>query len=421
MSRWLYSLLWHLLLPLIPLRLVWRSIKQPAYRHHVAERFGFYPAVTDVRPCLWLHAVSVGEMRAAMPLVYALQQRYADHALLLTCMTPTGRDTALQVYGDDVRIVYLPYDLPWAVRRFMKHYRPQIGVFMETELWPNLIAACRRAEVPLLLANARLSQRSAQGYERVRAVIAPAIASINHIAAQSSDDAQRLRSLGARSLSVCGNTKFDIEPPTAMLERGQAFRARIGAGRRVVLCASTREGEEALLLEHLPQPWPADWLWLIVPRHPQRFDDVAEQVAARGLTVQRRSDELDVGANTQVWIGDSMGEMFAYYTACDLAFIGGSLLPFGAQNLIEPAAVGRPVLIGPSTFNFAEATRLAVEAGAAEIVDDAEAFWKRVAELLQDAPERARRGEAGLAFCAQHRGATQRIMYEVKRLMQRQD
>lgn len=415
MSRLLYTLLWHLLLPALPLRLLWRGLRQPDYRRHWGERFGCYAPVADARPCLWVHAVSVGEMRAALPLVQALRQRYPDHRILLSCMTPTGRDTARQVYGADAEVVYLPYDLPWAVRRFVRHFRPRLGLFMETELWPNLIAACHRDSVPMLLANARLSARSARGYARVRALIAPAIARLDHIAAQTDEDAGRLCQLGGRAISVCGNTKFDITPPAAQLQLGEHFREGF-AGRRVLLCASTREGEEALLLEHRPHDWPADWLWVLVPRHPQRFDEVAARVQAQGLRLKRRS-EGPPDADTQVWLGDSMGEMFAYYAACDLAFVGGSLLPFGAQNLIEPAAVGRPVLIGPHTYNFAEATRLALAAGAAEQVDDAPAFWRRAAELLRNEAELRRRGEAGLEFCARHRGAARRVLHEVEKLL----
>lgn len=417
MSRLLYSLLWHVLLPLIPLRLLWRGMRQPQYRQHVGERFGCYRTPATQQPRLWLHAVSVGEMRAALPLVRALQQQYPQHALLLTCMTPTGRDTARQLYGDSVELVYLPYDLPWAVQRFVAYFRPQLAIFMETELWPNLIAACRQRRVPTLLANARLSERSARGYGRIRALIGPALASLDHVAAQTPDDAERLRALGASGISICGNTKFDIEPPPAMLQLGDEFRRRAGAGRRILLCASTREGEEELLLQHVPRPWPADWLWIIVPRHPQRFDDVAARVAAHGMSLQRRSDEMPLATSTQVWLGDSMGEMFAYYAACDVAFIGGSLLPFGAQNLIEAAAVGRPVLIGQYTFNFAEATRLALQSGVATTVDDAPAFWSAAAGLLDDEAERERRGTAGLLFCRQHRGAAERIMQQVARLL----
>ena len=413
----LYSLLWHLLLPAVWLRLYWRGRKQPGYRQHQAERFGRY-AQHAKEPMIWLHAVSVGETRAAAPLVKALQRDYPTHRLLLTVMTPTGRETAQQLFGDSVELVYLPYDLPWATRRFLQHFRPALGLIMETELWPNLIAAARRENMPLLLVNARLSERSYRGYRRIAALIRPALQNLTAIAAQTAADAERLRQLGAREIAICGNVIFDIAPPEAQIALGQQFRQGF-ATRQVILTASTREGEEALLLAAAPKPWPADWLWLLVPRHPQRFDEVAAMAEAAGLAVQRRSQTLTPAADTAIWLGDSMGEMFAYYTACDLALIGGSLLPFGAQNLIEAAACGKPVLIGPHTFNFAEASARALEAGVAETVADAQAFWQLVASLLPDTETLSARGTAGLQFCQQHRGATERILALVHRWLPR--
>lgn len=417
MSRLLYTLLWHALLPLLPLRLLLRAVRQPAYLRHVPERFGCYarrpPAAHAPRP-LWLHAVSLGEVRATLPLVRLLRQDYPDLPLLISCMTPTGRDAARELYGEQVQVVYLPYDLPWAVRAFLHHFRPQLGLCMETELWPNLIAACSAAGLPLLLINARLSARSARGYRRIAGLMRPALAQLAHVAAQTEADAARLQALGATSLSVCGNVKFDFTPPAEQLQRAEQFRQGFVAGRKIFLCASTREGEEQLLLDQRPQPWPDDWLWIIVPRHPQRFAEVEQRLQAAGLRVQRRSSDVPLAHDTQVWLGDSMGEMFAYLAASDLVFIGGSLLPFGAQNLIEAAAVGRAVLIGPHTFNFAEATRLAVQAGVAEVVPDAARLWQRVQDLLADAAERQRRGEAGLQFCASHRGAARRILQQAR-------
>lgn len=420
MSRLLYALLWHALLPLLPLRLLWRGRRQPEYLQHVAERFGRYASPASPGPCVWLHAVSVGEMRAAQPLVRALQQRFPDHRLLLTCMTPTGRATAAQLYGDSVDLAYLPWDLPWAVRAFVRHFRPRLGILMETEIWPALIAACHREQVPVVLANARLSERSARGYARIRGLIGPALGRLAHVAAQSPDDARRLQALGAQRVTVCGNSKFDIDPPPELLQRGAHFR-QLCEGRRVFLCASTREGEEALLLQQRPADWPSDWLWLLVPRHPQRFAEVEQLCRTAGLNVQRRSDGEPVRPETQVWLGDSMGEMFAYYAACDLAFVGGSLLPFGAQNLIEPAAVGRAILIGPHTFNFAEATRHALAAGAAEQIASAAALWHRAGQLLQDDARREHMAGAGLAFSREHRGATARIVACVEAVMQKRD
>ena len=416
LMRWVYSLLWLLLLPLALLRLWWRGRKQPGYRRQWPERLGVYTQHSS-RPLLWVHAVSVGESRASAPLVRALQARYPGHQLLLTCMTPTGRDTIAQSFGDSVLLAYLPYDFPLFARRFLRQFRPQLAVFMETEIWPNLLAACREQGVPTVLANARLSQRSLCGYQRTGALAQAAVASFNAIAAQSSADVVRLQQLGGRNIRLCGNLKFDVDPPPVQLALGAEFRQRWGSARPVILCFSTREGEEALLLASRPQPWPTGWLWVIVPRHPQRFDDVATLVEEAGLSLQRRSADQPLSDATQVLLGDSMGEMFAYYSACDLAFIGGSLLPFGAQNLIEAAACGKPILIGPHTFNFAEATRLALAAGAAETVASGLQFWERAAALLPDATTRQARGQAGLQFVASHRGATAKTLAVIESVL----
>jgi 3-deoxy-D-manno-octulosonic-acid transferase len=291
---------------------------------------------------------------------------------------------------------------------------------METELWPNLIAACRDAAVPLLLVNARLSEKSARRYARFPRLTRGALQGLAAIAASGAEDARRLRELGAAEVAVLGNMKFDIAPPAPQLELGLTFRSRCG-GRPVFLCASTREGEEAPILDAWQKVGAGGTvnapLLAIVPRHPQRFDEVARLIAARGFGLQRRSDEQLVAAATQVWLGDSMGEMFAYYAAADVACVGGSLLPFGSQNLIEPCAVGTPVLIGPSTFNFAEAAQAALAAGAARQVADAAALVETALALLADQPARAAMGAAGRAFSAEHRGATARTLALVENVI----
>ena len=419
MARLLYSLVLHGLLPYVGLRLLWRARRQPAYLEHVGERFGIYPSRrVGAEGVIWLHAVSVGETRAAQPLVAALRAAYPGHRILLTHMTPTGRDTSEVLFGEGVQRAYLPYDYPWAVRRFLRHFRPSLGVFMETEIWPNLIAACGAAGVPLLLLNARLSAKSARGYARFRRLTRPALAGFRAIAAQTEDDAARLRQLGAANVSVTGSMKFDVLPPAAQLAAGRALRRRWGA-RPVLLAASTRDGEEALLLDAFARSGPAEALLVLVPRHPQRFDEVALLAQARGLKLARRSADEDIAPDTRVVLGDSMGEMFAYYAACDVAFIGGSLLPYGSQNLIEACAVGVPVLVGPSTYNFAEAAEKAVAAGAALRVADADEVMRRAGELLADEAARRSMGEAGKAFTAQHRGATARAMELIEAILGR--
>ena len=437
MTHFLYTIAIHALLPWALLHLLWRARRQPEYLHHWGERFGFYGADPPVSSLIWIHAVSVGETRAAQTLIAALRKRYPDQRILLTHMTPTGRATSAALFGAGVTRAYLPYDAPWAVRRFLRHFRPGIGIVMETELWPNLVAACRDADIPLLLVNARLSEKSARRYARFPVLTRGTLQALAAIAASSTEDAQRLRDLGAPAVEVFGNLKFDIAPPTGLPD----FRPRIGT-RPVFLCASTREGEEALILDawqkvgdgpsqadaRLPplgvggsEPGLRAWgankvgagetaLLAIVPRHPQRFESVAQLVVAHGLKMQRRSDELPVAADTQVWLGDSMGEMFAYYAAADVAFVGGSLLDFGCQNLIEPCAVGVPVLLGPSTFNFAEAARLALAAGAARQVGNAAELVAQALALMADESGRTVMGDAGRAFATQHRGATARTM-----------
>ena len=413
--RALYTLTIWLALPLVFVRLWWRGMKQPEYRRQLGERFGRYRDI-PARPVLWLHAVSVGETRAAQPLVRALREAWPDHAMVLTCMTPTGRAATEELYGGAVICIYLPYDYPFAVRRFLSAFRPRLGLIMETEVWPNLIALCAAEGVPLALVNARLSERSARGYARVASLSRPAFAGFARVCAQTGDDRDRLRTLGARSVAVTGNLKFDATPAPDLVARGRAWRdAR--AGRQMLLAASTRDGEEALLLDALMPLVRAGHLLALVPRHPQRFNEVARLATARGLAVARRTNTETPGPDIEVWLGDSMGEMAAYYAAADCAFIGGSLLPFGGQNLIEACAVGCPVLIGPHTHNFAEAADLAVAAGAAIRVTDAQQLAETAAQLLQDAPARERIGTAGADFTAAHRGATAKTMQVVEALI----
>jgi 3-deoxy-D-manno-octulosonic-acid transferase len=403
-------LLW-LLLPFIFLKLLRRSRRQPEYLQHLGERFGFYLA-NSAKPVIWLHAVSVGETRATVSLVAKLRASYPDHQILLTHTTPTGRAISEQLYGDEVLRVYLPYDYPFAVRCFLRHYRPELGILMETEIWFNLIHEAHAAGVPVLLLNARLSEKSARGYARASHLTRSALRQLNAIAAQTPDDAARLIQLGAGPVSVMGNLKFDIAPPPAMLTLGVALRGQFGTKRKIVLAASTREGEEALLLD----AWQAGGVLLvIVPRHPQRFDEIAQLLSSRGLRYQRRSENRDVASDIQVVLGDSMGEMFAYYAACDVAYIGGSLLPFGGQNLIEACSVGTPVLIGPHTYNFTEATRLAVEAGAAVRVNDAAELFQVAGSLLGDEGRLAAMRQQGVQFVASHRGATDKAMDVIAR------
>ena len=410
-----YTLVLWAALPFVLARLFWRGRSEPGYRRHVAERFGRYRA-RPKKPVIWVHAVSVGETRAAEPLVRLLAARHPECEILITQMTATGRDTAERLFGGMATLAYLPYDYPFAVRRFLAHFRPRLGMLMETEIWFNLVHACGRFGVPLLLANARLSEKSARGYETVEPLARAAFGRLSAVAAQSRADAERLAKLGAHAVEVTGNLKFDVAAPAEASALGAEFRRRYGS-RKVFLAASTRDGEEALLLDALAGQPLAPALMVIVPRHPQRFAEVARLLDRRGIAFVRRSEAAEVPAGCVCVLGDSLGEMAAYYASCDLALIGGSLLPYGAQNLIEACAAGVPVLVGPSIYNFAQAAAEAVQSGAALPVASAEEAVAEARRLLADEVARKTMSVAGLAFCAAHRGASERTAAMCERLL----
>ncbi len=421
LSLRLYSLLWWAMLPFVLLRLWWRGLREPGYRTHVGERLGSYDGHAEA-PLIWLHAVSVGETRAAEPLVRALLIAYPGYELLLTHMTATGRATGKAVFGSErrVRQAYLPYDTLTMTARFLKHFRPRVCLLMETEVWPSLIASCAAAGVPVVLVNARLSERSLRRGQRFAGLLGTAATQIALVAAQTEADARRLKAMGSREVVVTGNLKFDVKVPEAMRIAGSRLREQIGA-RPVLLCASTREGEEALLLAaYMRATLPPEFLLMIVPRHPQRFDEVAKLFTDQGLRVARKSalKGAMVPTDAQLLVGDTMGEMFAYYTACDFAFIGGSLLPLGGQNLIEACACGKPVLLGPHTFNFAQPSDDALAAGAALRVEDATAVFARTFDLLAERGQLAAMSAAALRFAQQEVGATQRTMALLRRYLQ---
>ncbi|MFL9924582.1 lipid IV(A) 3-deoxy-D-manno-octulosonic acid transferase [Herbaspirillum lusitanum] len=417
--RLFYSMLWWIALPLVLLRLWRRGRKEPGYRQHIPERIGFYRQLDAIPPqarnkLIWVHAVSVGETRAAEPLINALLQEYPQHHVLLTHMTATGRATGKQLFathGERVIQSFFPYDTGWMCARFLRYFKPVISILMETEVWPNMVAQCRRQGVTMLLANARLSARSLRRGKHFASLLRPAAEAIDCVAAQSPADAQRLSEFGAREVHVTGSLKFDVMPPASMLELGATWRRQIGA-RKVLLCASTREGEEELIFAALKNSTQRNWLTVLVPRHPQRFGEVAALAEARGLKVVQRSSmgEATLPLDTDILLGDSMGEMFAYYAACDIAFIGGSLLPLGGQNLIEALALGKPVLIGPHTFNFLMVTEDAIGAGAALRVEDAGDMLTRTNMLLTDFALVSAMSKAAAGFAQQHQGATTRTL-----------
>lgn len=417
LPRILYALVWLPALPLALLRLLWRARRQPAYLAHVGERLGRYrkPAAG---PTIWVHAVSVGETRAAEPLVRAILAHWPDHHIVLTTMTPTGRETAWSLFSGEARVasVYLPYDLGPLVRRFLDHFRPTFAVIMETELWPTLLAECQARQIAVLLANARLSARSAARYARWPSLTKLTLGTLTMIGSQTEEDGRRLAALGARAVVTTGNIKFDIGPPAHLQALGEQFRARIGK-RPVLLLASSRDGEESLVVDAFARLADASTLLVVVPRHPQRFDTVAQLIEARGLRLQRRSDSGAVEPATRVWLGDSMGEMFAYYACADAALIGGSWLPFGGQNLIESCAVGTPVVVGPHTWNFTQVAEQAVAADAALRAEDANEGVRLAVALLGDTKERARRSQACHTFSAAHTGATQRTLALIEAML----
>lgn len=416
-APWFYRVLLTLIVPFALVRLCWRGRKQPGYRSHIAERFGFID-VPAGNPIIWLHAVSVGETRAAEPLVHALLAQYPGHRVLLTHMTPTGRATSTMLFQDPrVLVAYVPYDLTGAVDRFLTRVQPRLGLLMETEIWPNLILRSRHRRIPILLINARLSARSAKRYARFDHLIRPVLSALTAVGAQTPEDADRLRALGAQNITVTGNLKFDVSIDPSLQALGKSWRQALSAQRPVWLAASTREGEEVIILNaHRllcsqfkdPKETP---LLVLVPRHPQRFDTIAEQILRAGFTMGRRcagssADQLDV------WLGDSMGEMVAYYSMADVAVIGGSLLPFGGQNLIEAAACGTPTVIGPHTYNFAAAANTAIELGAAERLAqvDATTLADSIYQLLSQPGRITAATQATTRFVKEAAGATNRTL-----------
>ena len=420
LARRAYSVLLGLLQPAYLLRLWWRGRAEPLYRHALPERLGLYGGPRSAG-WVWVHAVSLGETRAAAALVHELRLLRPDLRLLLTHGTATGREAGRELLRAGDEQAWLPYDTPAVVNRFLAQFQPAVGVLMETEIWPNLLRAAHRAGVPMVLANARLSLKSQRQGQRLAAVLHPAVQSLALVLAQTEVDAQRLRQAGAPQVLVSGNLKFDMAPDAALVERGAAWRAALQ--RPVLLAAVTREGEEAMLLDAWARTdrGAVAPLLVIVPRHPQRFDEVAALVAARGLTLARRSAWGDTPPESahaaDVWLGDSMREMALYYGLAQVALLGGSYAPLGGQNLIEAAACGCPVVMGPHTHNFAEAAELSRAAGAALRVTDMAAGLAQALALLDDADALAQMAQQAVAFAAQHRGAARRMAVRVNALI----
>ncbi len=419
--RYLYTVAMYLVTPLLLLRLLARSVRTRPYRRRWPERFGRFKA-PPLRGSLWIHAVSVGEVNAAAPLVRALRRDYPSAPLVVTTVTPTGSARVHQLFGDSVFHVYLPYDLPLAVGRFLALVRPRLALIVETEIWPNLYHACAQRGIPLMIVNARLSRRSLRGYRPFRALAREALGCVQLIAAQSRSDAARYRLLGAdpRLIVVTGNMKFDMSIPRDAVPAGEALRLHWGATRAVWIAASTHEGEEQAALDahRLILARHPDALLLLAPRHPERFRLVEHLVRTQGFVLATRSAHGAPGSAEQVFIIDAMGQLMPYFAASDVAFVGGSLVGIGGHNVLEPAALGRPVLVGPHTFNFEEITLSLVRSGGAARVADHAQLARGVLDLLADGPRRERMGRAARAVFDRERGAVQRIMQMVDATLQ---
>ena len=425
MNRTLYTLLFHLGLPLVAIRLWLRARKAPAYAQRIGERFALnLPALQPGG--IWVHAVSVGESIAAAPMIRALLKRYPQLPITVTCMTPTGSQRIQALFADEPRIqhCYLPYDLPWAAARFLNRVQPKLAIIMETELWPNHIHQCAKRGIPVALANARLSARSAKGYARFAGLTRPMLQEMSLIAAQTEAEAERFRQLGARPecVEVTGSIKFDLTIDPQLLINASELREQWQAlGRPVWIAASTHEGEDEIVLaahRQLLASYP-NALLILVPRHPERFNSVFELCQREDFATVRRSSGDLVEAQTQVLLGDTMGELLFLYALADSAFVGGSLVPNGGHNLLEPAALAKPVLSGPHLFNFLEIAAKLRDAAALEEVDDAQGLAVAVQRLFELPQDAQRMAEAGLKVMQLNQGALLRLLDGLGRLLSR--
>ncbi len=396
------------------LRLFWLGFRNPDYRRRWKERFGFPDKITSHDKIIWIHAVSVGEVQASRPLVNALLEEYSDYKILITTMTPTGTDSVKQYFGDDVRHLYLPYDLPVSIKHFISVIKPSILIVMETELWPNLFHYCHKKNIPVIVVNARMSEKSAKGYRRFSSLTRPMLENISLIVAQGKKDAERLITLGADSdkVHVTGNLKFDIHLPHSVTEQAQALRRYLSVNRPVWIAASTHEGEEKIILDAFDKVLQQQALCLlvIVPRHPGRAAGVRELCTRRNLKVLCKSDNKECDENVEVFILDTLGELPMYYAAADVAFVGGSLTEIGGHNMLEPASLGLPVIMGPHVFNFQEISQLLLDEGAAWKVTNSDELSSRVSSLLGDANLRHSIGELGRNIIMKNRGNVEKIM-----------
>lgn len=419
--RNLYTLFLYLLVPFVLLRLYLRSRKAPAYRQRWLERFAWKMARTN-KPSIWLHAVSVGEVLGSAPLIQKLLDAYPQYQLVVTTMTPTGSDRVKELFGGEVLHCYAPYDLPGPVKRFLRATQPELLILFETEIWPNTIHHCYRQDVPVLLANGRMSARSSKGYQKLAGLTKSVMSELSLIAAQSEADGLRFVDLGCpeKNVSVTGSVKFDLSIPEAL--KGHAITLRSQwAGRPSFIAASTHQGEDEQVLDafaKIKHVYP-DALLILVPRHPERFDEVAKLIEEKAYNYIRRSTAQPVGSHCDVLLADSMGELLLLYGCIDVAFVAGSLVPRGGHNLLEPAAWGVPVLSGPHLFNFQAISELLKSAGAMAVVQDSDALALKVINLFADRKQALHMGKFAEEVVKQNRGALDRQFALIQSLMNR--
>lgn len=417
--RYLYSALFYLAIPWVLLRLLWRSRKMPDYRQRIAERFGFCPH--HLKDTIWIHAVSVGETLAAIPLIKALKNTYPQHPILVTNMTVTGAARVKSAFGDSVLHAYIPYDLPDAVNRFLSRIQPKIAVILETEIWPNLFAACKQHAIPLIITNARLSEKSLQGYRRISSLTREMLSAVSFLASQGKADAERFVELGLprEKMTVTGNLKYDLEIPESIHEKSKALRQQLGNDRPIWIAASTHSTEDEIMLaahRRIREKFPRALL-ILVPRHPDRFDQVEVLIKQQGFQMVRRSRGDVCTPDTEVYLGDTMGEMLLLYATSDIAFVAGSFVQVGGHNILEPAALSKPVLSGPILFNFTEISQKLLSANGLIIVNNPDELADKVQQLFSDENYRKKIGDNARRVVDENRGALQKQIQCIQALI----
>lgn len=422
LPRYLYNVLLYIITPFVLMRLALLGLKNHGYWHRIGERFGIYKDKSQSDPCIWLHAVSVGEVRAAVPLVVALQAEYGDYQILLTTTTPTGSDQVLSIFRDNVQHCYAPYDLPFAVKQFLRIKRPVVAIFMETEIWPNIFHQCRINNIPTAIVNARISDKSFGGYRKVKKLTQLALADVSYICPQTRVDKDRLMAIGAVEgrIEVIGNLKYEMDLSETTKKEADNLKERIGRQRPILLAASTHDGEDQrilniyrkLKLNH------SELVLIIVPRHPERFPSVYKLCQDAGFSVIRRSEgDKSLGKPFDILLGDTMGELVMFYGAATIAFVGGSLVPAGGHNILEGMAMGIPVLFGPHMENFEEMKQRALDCGAAYQGQDEQELETIANRLLKSPEERKKAGSAGWRMVEANKGALEKTMAIIQRLM----